>query len=74
MPVDTAPLCVHRRRIADKLNYKPSGVSNLVLATVGSADAHATLLVHGVQAAVGVAVVVLGVPDGKGVPAGHRVL
>ena len=59
---------------ADKLNYKPGKVSNLVFATVRGADAHATLLVHGVQAAVGVAVVVLGVPDGKGVPAGHGVL
>jgi hypothetical protein len=47
---------------------------HLVLATVRGALAHAALLVHGVKAAVGILVVVHGVPDGKGVPAGHGVL
>jgi hypothetical protein len=46
---------------------------NLILAAVGGTHAHAALLVHGVEAAVGVNVVVLGVPDVEGVPAGHRV-
>ena len=47
---------------------------HLVLATVGGADTHAALLVHGVETAVGVLVVVTGVPDVQGVPAGHGVL
>lgn len=48
-------------------------VGNLILAAVGGTYAHAALLVHRVEAAVGVNVVVLGVPDVEGVPAGHRV-
>jgi len=49
-------------------------LNNLVLATIGSTHAHAALLVHGVEAAVGVLVVVTGVPDVEGVPARHGVL
>jgi hypothetical protein len=49
-------------------------VHSLVLAAVGGADTHAALLVHGVEAAVSILVVVTGVPDVQGVPAGHGVL